>query len=108
MSPPPQDGSFTYTDGGQKFKAVFVIGETRFKFIGSFGELAATIDYPAVLSYNDISQLHGKDIPFEVEVGIKSVTIRIRDGPTIAADTGADVSPESMLGGTGYWTDEPR
>lgn len=103
-----QQGSFTYTDGGKKFKAVFIISETRFKFIGSMGELAATIDYPAVLSYDDVSQLHGKDLPFEVSVEIKSVTIRIRDGPTIVADVGADVSPESMVGGTGYWTNEPR
>ncbi|KAF4601393.1 hypothetical protein EYR38_006046 [Pleurotus pulmonarius] len=103
-----QQGSFTYTDGGQKIKAVFVIGETRFKFIGSMGDLAATIDYPAVLSYDDVSQLRGKGLPFVVEVGIQSVTIRIRDGPTIVADVGADVSPESMLGGTGDWTDEPR
>ncbi|KAM3480916.1 hypothetical protein MY8738_004767 [Beauveria namnaoensis] len=90
--------------GGNKFTSTFVIDDIQYHFSGSFNpSVQEFTSNEATLKYENLGQLTAQRA-FDGKIGTETISLTVKNGPTIEGPLNLPIHPASRVAGNGHWT----
>ncbi|RYP76679.1 hypothetical protein DL771_001601 [Monosporascus sp. 5C6A] len=100
---PTANGFIKSVAGGNKFTATFVIDDIQYHFSGNFNPAVQEFtSNEATLTYDSVGQMTTQR-DFEGKIGTETITLTVKNGPTINGPLNLPINPASRVSGSGTW-----
>ncbi|KAI0862691.1 hypothetical protein F4860DRAFT_471472 [Xylaria cubensis] len=100
---PSAKGFIKEVAGGNKFTSTFVIDDIQYHFSGNFNPAVQPFTCEvATLEYAQLGDLTAQR-DFDGKVGTETISINIKNGPTINGKLDLPITPASRVSGDGTW-----
>ncbi|KAM3429601.1 hypothetical protein MY4824_008177 [Beauveria thailandica] len=100
---PTANGFIKGVAGGNKFTSTFLIDDIQYHFSGNFNPAVQEFSSnEATLTYTTVGQLTTHR-DFDGKVGTETISLSIKNGPTIDGPLVLPINPASRVSGSGTW-----